>query len=392
MKQQTTFIFLLLSVLLITSCETSPKPTEKKSIHQPTISNPVYIGTYTKKEGHVDGKAQGIYLMHQQTNGSLKMIATAAEATNPSWITLSHDKKYLYAVNELVANESKSGYINAYKVADDYSLTLVDKKSTGAFAPCHIAVDATDTYVITANYVGGVVKEFKKETDGSLTAINTIDLNTLPDQKAEASHAHQITFSKDNKFVYINDLGDDKIWIYKFDETTGKLTPNSQPYISTVKGAGPRHLVIAPNNKFVYGVNELNSTITVYSLNETTGGLTKIQSISTLPDAFTEWNSCAEIAIHPSGKYVYASNRGHNSIAAFKVHKEDGTLEIIDWQSSGGEIPRYFGLDPESENIYVANQNSSNIVKLAIQNDGSLKSTNTQMQVDTPVCIVFYNK
>ncbi|SFU72458.1 6-phosphogluconolactonase [Pustulibacterium marinum] len=382
-----------MSAIAFTSCKEEKKKTinQEQSITETKnhIENPVYVGTYTKKEGHVDGKADGIYLMDKQSDGKLKMIATVAELTNPSWVTISHDTKYLYAVSELVDVEGNSGYLGVYEINDDYTLHEVAQIPSGAYAPCHIAVDKTDKYVFVANYAGGVFMEFKKGMNNSFKNINKVNLNELPEAVTKTSHAHEITFSDDNKHFYVNDLGDDKIWIYDFDESNGDIKPNQQPYVSTVKGAGPRHFVIADNQKFAYSINELNSTVTVFSFDKNTGGLKKLQAITTLPEDYKEFNATAEIAIHPNGKYLYASNRGHNSIAAFKIDAEKGTLSSIGYQSTEGDFPRYFGIANQGKTIYAANQNTGNIAELVIHEDGTLSSANNVVEVPTPVCMAF---
>ena len=391
MKKTTSLFFSGVLLLFMIACKENKKQQAGVAEVQETI-NPVYIGTYTRNEGFVDGKANGIYLMNKKADGSLEMVKTVAEIVNPSYVKISKDRKNLYAVSELGPNEGDSGFIYAYKINEDYSLTELGKWSTGAFAPCHINIDNTDAFVFVSNYVGGVVVEYKRNDDGSLTEIDKLEINNIdPSENTGDSHAHAVTIPASNKYIYISDLGNDKIWIYDFDQTTGKLTPNQQPFAQVAKGAGPRHFAFTPNQKFAYSVNELNSTVTAFSYDATSGGLTSIQTISTLPNDFEGNNACAEIAVHPDGKFLYASNRGHNSIVAFEIDQNTGLLQTINYQSTQGDFPRFFILNNDGTMIYVANQNTSNIAFLKIEENGGLSPSNINaVEVKTPVCIEIY--
>jgi 6-phosphogluconolactonase len=322
------------------------------------------------------------------------MVKTVAEIVNPSYVKISKDRKNLYAVSELGPNEGDSGFIYAYKINEDYSLTELGKHSTGAFAPCHINIDNTDTFVFVSNYVGGVVMEYKKDDNGSLTEIEKLEINNInPSENTGDSHAHSVCIPASNKYIYISDLGNDKIWIYNFDQTTGQLTPNQQPFVKVAKGAGPRHFAFSSNQKFAYSLNELNSTVTAFSYDSTSGGLTSIQTISTLPEGFSGENNCAEIAVHPTGKFLYASNRGHNSIVAFAIDQNTGLLQPMNYQSTQGDYPRFFALNSDGNMIYAANQNTDTVAFLKIQENGSLEpSAMNTVEVKTPVCIAFYNR
>jgi len=393
MNKISSLLLLSLTVLSAVACKEN-KTVQTMVTETEEAINPVYIGTYTRNEGFVDGKADGIYLMDLKSDGNLEMVSTVADIINPSFVKISNDGKNLYSVSELGDHEGDSGFIYAYKINDDFSLTEIGKLSTEAFAPCHINIDNTDSFVFVSNYVGGVVMEFKRNDDGSLTKIDKLDLNMInPSEDTGNSHAHAVTIPKNNKYIYISDLGNDKIWIYDFDQTTGQLTPNQQSYAKIEKGGGPRHFVFNPNQQYAYSVNELNSTITAFSYDNASGGLTTIPTISTLPDDFKGNNSCAEIAIHPNGKFLYASNRGHNSIVAFEINQSSGELQIINHQNTQGEFPRFFALNSDGTLIYVANQNTSSIALLKIEENGSLSNSDiAPIQVKTPVCIEFLNR
>lgn len=386
-------MFSSLLMLTIAACKENKQQQTAITEKQESI-NPVYIGTYTRNEGFVDGKANGIYLMNKKADGSLEMVKTVAEIVNPSYVKISKDRKNLYAVSELGENEGDSGYIYSYKINEDFSLTELGKLSTEGFAPCQINIDNTDTFVFVANYVGGVVMEYKRNEDGSLTKTNKLETNKINlSENTGNSHAHSVNIPASNAYIYISDLGNDKIWIYDFDQNTGQLTPNQQPFVEVAKGAGPRHFAFTPNQKFAYSVNELNSTVTAFSYDSDSGKLTKIQTISTLPDDFKGENSCAEIEVHPNGKFLYASNRGHNSIAAFEIDQNTGQLQTINYQSTQGQFPRFFTLNSNGTMIYAANQNTSTIAFLKIQENGSVVPSNINtVEVKTPVCIAFYNR
>jgi len=393
MNKITSILFSASMLLSIAACKENKTDQTMTTEPQATI-NPVYIGTYTRNEGFVDGKADGIYLMNMKADGSLEMVKTAAEIINPSYVKISKDGKNLYAVSELGEHEGDSGFIYTYKINEDFSLTELGKLSTEAFAPCHINIDHTDNFVFVSNYLGGVVMEYKRNDDGSLTKVDKLELNSInPSENTGNSHAHAVTIPNSNKHIYISDLGNDKIWIYDFDQATGQLTPNTQTFAQVAKGAGPRHFAFTPNQNFAYSVNELNSTVTAFSYDSASGGLSNIQTISTLPEGFDGENNCAEIAIHPNGKSLYASNRGHNSIVAFKIDQTAGLLQPINYESTQGDYPRFFTLNGDATMVYAANQNTSTIAFLKIEENGGLSAADiNKVEVKTPVCIEFYNR
>jgi 6-phosphogluconolactonase len=378
-------IFLKLSIILLFasfSCGRNPgKKNDEMNL------NTIYTGTYTKKEGHVNGQADGIYTLYQDPeNGSLKYGATVAKIINPSFVKVSKDNKHLYAVSELGRNDAASGFIYSYKINPDHSLTETGKLSTEGYAPCHIATDQTGEFVFVSNYMGGVVVVYKKNADGSLEKKQKIILDN-----PEISNAHSVSISANNKHAYIADLGNDKIRIFDFDAEKGILTLNKQPFLELEKGAGPRYFVFSKDDKTAYSINELNSSISVFGINET-GGLHLIQNISSLPDDFTDKNSAADIHLHPSGKFLYASNRGHNSIATFKIDSESGKLESAGHTSTQGKTPRNFALSPDGSYLYAANQDSNTISIFKIDpENGELSPHLKPLEVKTPVCIEFMN-
>jgi 6-phosphogluconolactonase len=379
-------IFLKLSIILLFTSFSCGRNSGKNTNAEMSL-NTIYTGTYTKKEGHVNGQADGIYTLYQNPeNGSLKFGATVAKIINPSFVKVSKDNKYLYAVSELGGNEAASGIVYSYKINPDHSLTETGKLSTESDAPCHIAMDQTGEFVFVSNYVGGVVVVYKKKADGSLEKKQKINLDNQ-----ETSNAHSVSISANNKHAYVADLGNDKIRIFDFDAERGQLALNKQPFLELEKGAGPRHFTFSKDNKIAYSINELNSSISVFGINET-GGLQLIQNISSLPNDFTDKNSAADIHLHPSGKFLYASNRGHNSIAAFRIDENSGKLEGIGYTSTLGKTPRNFAISPDGSYLYAANQDSNNISIFKIDSEnGELTPYLEPLEVKTPVCIEFMN-
>lgn len=349
-----------------------------------TVPEFMYVGTYTKKEGHVDGKANGIYLVKINTiNGSAELVSTVAEMENPSFVERSPDGKNLYAVSELTGEDG--GYIYAFTINDDNSLALLNKLPTNGLAPCHTGLDKTGQLVFVANYVGGVVMVYKRDDDGSLTVSQKIVLNN-----PGVSNAHMAIVSPDNRFLFVVDKGNDAIWSFIIDPETGTVIPNKVPSKSLPKGAGPRHLAFHPNGKFAYVINELGNTISAFKYDSTNGRFNDLQTITTLPENYKEPNTTAEIQIHPNGKFLYGSNRGLNNIVLYSINEQTGRLTLKDFTPTLGEIPRYFTIDPTGKFLYAANQNSDSIVLFDIhKKNGTLAYSGHALAVKTPVSMVF---
>lgn len=382
------FLLPLTFTLILTSCKNDKTTSAENEILKEDAmekkdGNTMYIGTYTKKEGHVDGQAEGIYTVYQNLeSGNLEFGETVAQVTNPSFVKASSDKKNLYAVSELGSGDGESGFIYSYKIKEDDSLEELGKISTESYAPCYIAEDQSGDFIFVANYMGGVVMMYEKEGNGNLVKKQNITL-----ENPEKSHPHSVNISADNKFVYITDLGNDRIWIYNLNTEEGSLQPHETPFISLKEGAGPRHFAFSENQNYAYSINELNSTLSVFKVYGS-GGLEEIQVISALPEDFSGNNSAADIHLHPTGKFIYASNRGHNSIASFKIDNETGELSVIGFTSTEGDTPRNFAISEEGDFIYVANQDSGNITIFEVDSStGELRFTGNELKVKTPVCI-----
>lgn len=368
---------LLLILLLMNQNYSQAQETEAENV--------LFVGTYTKKEGHVDGKAEGIYAVYQdRETGKLRKGKTAAVVTNPSFLKTTPDGKFLYAVSELTSKDASSGFIYSYKIKKDHSLEEIGKLSTEGFAPCHIALDNSGNFVFVSNYLGGIVSVFERDENGILAKKEVLKIG---DQKN--SHPHSVRFSPDNKHFYVADLGEDKISIFNFNAETGEIIPHSPGNISLKEGTGPRHLVFSADAEYLYSANELNNSVSVFKVNES-GGLELLQNLSTLPDSFSGKNSVADIHFHPSGTFLYVSNRGHNSIVIYEVNKETGKLKMEDFVNTRGKTPRNFTFGPEGKFLYVANQDSDTVSIFEVDSvTGKLDTLREIFEVKTPVCLEF---
>lgn len=354
-----------------------------------------YIGTYTRSMPFVEAKSEGVYIYRLNVmTGQLTHQSTVPGLQNPSFLALSPSRKFLYSVNEIDDKDGqKSGGVTAFaRDLETGELTYLNDQISGGAAPCHLIVDSTEKFVLAANYTGGSVCVMPIQPDGSLGEmcefIQHEGASMVNPQRQEKAHAHSINLDNSNRFAYVPDLGLDKVMIYNFDNATGKLKPNMQPFIDMAPGAGPRHFDFHPNGKVAYVINELGNTITACSFDSETGNLSELHSVPTLPSGFDDENTTADIHVHPSGKFVYGSNRGHNSIASFKVDQKTGKLTAIGHTSTQGETPRNFGIDPSGQILLAANQDTSSIATYFIdQTSGTLAPTGFVTNVPTPVCI-----
>ncbi len=351
----------------------------------------VYIGTYTSGKS----KSEGIYIYKLNlASGALEPYKTVKNVIEPSFLAIDKSKKYLYAVNETVEYEGKqSGAVSAFAINQKTgNLEFLNKQPSLGGAPCHVSVSDNGKFVLVANYVGGNVAVFPVEKDGKLGA--SIDLEQhsgsgANKERQEAAHAHSIMLDENNRFVFANDLGIDKVMIYEFDKQSGKLKPNSaQPFYQTKAGAGPRHFKFHPNEKFAFVINELDMTISSLAYDAKQGRLKEIQIVPTLPADFSGANTCADIHVAPNGKFLYGSNRGHDSIVSYRIDEKTGKLEYVEHTSTGGKTPRNFAIDPGGQFLLAANQNSDLIVVFRIDEEsGKLEPTGKTAQVPSPVCL-----
>jgi 6-phosphogluconolactonase len=350
-----------------------------------------FIGTYTSK---TDSK--GVYSFHfDSSSGRLTSMAVAAITRDPSFLTVARNEKYLYAVNELSEfNGKKSGAVTSYSLdPKSGKLVQLNQVPSGGADPCYVFFDQTGRYLLVANYTGGSVATFPVATDGRIGTASAFvqHIGSGPNkERQEGPHAHYIAASDDNRFVFVVDLGLDEVVVYRFDPANGSLTPNDPPFVKLAPGAGPRHLAFHPNGKFAYVLNEVNSTVTAFAYDSKNGLFSPLQTLSTIPKDFTAHNDTAEIVVHPSGKFLYASNRGHDSIVEFTIDPARGTLTLAEDFPTEGKTPRNFALDPTGKFLLAANQESNNIVVFRIdQSTGALSASGQVAQVPAPVDIVF---
>ncbi|MBC8352541.1 MAG: lactonase family protein [Planctomycetes bacterium] len=351
----------------------------------------VYVGTYTR-----GSESKGIYTLRlNMKTGSLKQIAVAEGVDNPSFVAIHPSNKFLYAVGEISEFKGETaGGVAAFAInPKDGSLTKLNEKSSGGAGPCHLVVDATGKNVLVANYGGGSVACLPINADGTLEDASSFiqhEGSSIDERRQKGPHGHSINVSPDNKFAFAADLGLDKILIYALDAKTGQLTPNKPAAVKVKPGSGPRHFAFHPTGKYAYVINEMTLTVTAFKYNAKRGRLKTLQTISTIPDDDRDQKglSTAEIRVHPSGKFLYGSNRGHDTIVAFSINQVTGELTYIENESTQGKTPRNFFIDPTGTYLLAENQSSNSIVVLRINQDtGELESTGNSIEIPSPVCI-----
>ena len=348
-----------------------------------------FVGTYTTKTA-----SKGIYVFHYDANsGKLTPIGLAAETPDPSWVAIHPNGKFLYAVNEA----GKNSMVSAFSLeAKSGKLTLLNQLPALGEDPCYLSFDRTGKYVFVANYTSGNVAVFPIEADGKLGAAtaNVRDEGKLGPNKErqDGPHAHWIESSPDNRYFLVSDLGLDEILVYPFDASSGAFARDSYNKVGHVRadaGSGPRHLAFLAD-RWVFSVNELKSTVTWFLYDPLRGWFTELSNVSMLPKGFSGRNDAAEIAIHASGKFLYASNRGHDSIALFHIDPANGKLTAAGDFSVQGKEPRHFAIDPSGSFLLAEDQLSDKIVTFRIdQKTGVLAPTGDSVEVPSPVCLAF---
>lgn len=377
----------LLGLMILIACGPSNQ-NQSKEMPEKNLT-PVFVGTYTRDEGWVNGQSDGIQLVWlDEETGTFSNPSLAAEVINPSFLAKHPNGRVLYAVSELARPDEPTGFLYSFAIGEDMSLTEVSKVETTGTAPCHVSVDQTGNYVFVANYLGGIVKMYATSEVGELTEQDEIQLEgSGAHERQDASHTHMVRVSPDNKFLFVPDLGANKIWRFVIDHESGRLVPAPVPFERLQPEAGPRHLDFHPQG-FVFAINELGGTINAYSYASDVGGLELIDSYPTLPEGYLGVNSCADIHVHPGGRYLYGSNRGHDSIVIYET-ASDGTLRLIGFQNTGGKGPRNFQISRNGRFLFAANQDSNNVVSFAIdQETGALRKI-SEIGIKTPVCLVF---
>lgn len=343
-----------------------------------------YVGTYTR------GGSRGIYRVSMNdATGALKIENSFPGAENPSFLAIDPSNRFLFSVSEA----GSVGSVVSYAIDSVGNLSQLSQQSSRGAAPAHISVSDDASFVLVANYNSGSVALLPVNPDGELLAATSVRQHTgssVNPQRQQEPHAHSINLDRNEQFALAADLGTDEIRVYRIDRDANQLVPTEPPAYDTEPGAGPRHFVFTPNGQRVYVINELSNTMTGYAYDEQTGALSRIDSISTLPAGFSGRNTCAEVRISADGKYLYGSNRGHDSIVVFEVDAATGSLTFLQHMSTGGRTPRNFEIDPTGRFLIAANQDSNNLVVFSIDpSTGMLSETGHTVTIPSPVCVRF---
>jgi 6-phosphogluconolactonase len=347
----------------------------------------VFVGTYT------DGKSKGIYRMVLDTaSGKLSEPALAAELDSPSFLAVHPTHKFLYAVNEV--GGGKPGAVTSFALdPGSGKLTKLNQQSTMGDSPCHLVVDATGKNVLVANYGGGSVAVLPIGADGKLAPASAFIQHTgkvFDARRQGQPHAHSVNLDKENRFAVVADLGLDRVFVYKFDPTHGKLSPNDPPSTKVADRSGPRHFAFHPDGKHAYVINEINCTVTAFDYDAEHGTLSEIQTIPTMPVAVQPRHSTAEVVVHPAGKFLYGSNRGHDSLAVYTIDPRTGHLKNVEYQPTGGKTPRNFAVDPTGSFVLAENMGSDTIVVFRVDPEtGALAPTGQVVDIPSPCCVKF---
>ena len=389
MKKYLLFFCLILTV--IGACQPAVKEKSEETVDTSKLT--LFIGTYTLKEGHVDGQGEGVYVYEMdKATGELSYLATSESVISPSYLAVHPNGKWVFAVNEFNGGEEEFASLSVleYKEADHSLSYLTSANALGQY-PCYVSLDNSGNFAMIANYVGGSVAAYAIDNEGLIEEASSYKQHegSTTHPRQEAAHAHMIVQHPKYGWVFAVDLGADKVFEYKLDTLSMTLDfvadyPVSEPM------SGPRHLAFHPERDFAYLLNELNGTVEVRQLSEADHFGTVIQTVSTMAEGDERAPASAAIKVHPSGKFLYASNRGEvNEIVAYAI-AEDGTLSPVGWKSTQGLVPRDFEIDPTGTFLLAANQDSNSIVTFRInQETGALEETGLVAEVSTPVCIKF---
>tara|TARA_B100000686_G_scaffold355352_1_gene473257 strand:- start:11510 stop:12679 length:1170 start_codon:yes stop_codon:yes gene_type:complete len=367
---------------------TTAKWTSKKAYSQ-TQQMPqyAYVGSYTSEERDAQGNGINVYRIDPDSKDWLHI--QNIDLVNPSFLASDRTNRFLYSVH------ADADYASAFAIdAQSGQLKLINQQTTGGTNGVHLAVDQSNGFLVVSNYASGSMAVLPIANDGSLLPLSDIfELEGSPGPnliQQTSSHPHHNPFDHEGRFFVVPDKGFDKVFVFRVDASNGTLIPAETPSIASRPGSAPRHASFHPTLPYLYVINELDSTMAVFEYNSRTGGLNEIQLLTTLPKGFMDYNTTAEVAVHPSGRFLYGSNRGHNSIVAYSINQMTGMLSPIGWTSSGGERPRYFGIDPSGTLLYACNQDTHTIIGFAIdQNTGELSPTGMIVETGSPVTIVF---
>ncbi len=347
-----------------------------------------YAGTYSERG------SKGIYVYRfDRSQGKLTEIQTVTEGKSPNFLVVHPNKKYLYAVyNEGKQKVDKQGSVAAFKIDQATGfLTMINESPSQGSGPAHVSADPKGRFLYVSNYGEGNFSVYRVNPDGGIGAVTDVIKHTGSGgnpQRQSAPHVHSVIPSRDGKFIYVSDLGIDKVMIYEVDDKTGKVSPGKSPYGANASGSGPRHFTIHPNGKFGFSAEELTSTVASFKIDQLTGALTPIERVSMLPDEFKEKSSAADIHLSPDGKFLYASNRGHESLVIYAVNASTGKLTFVAHENTRGRHPRNFCIDSRGQFVFVANRDTDNITIFSRDaRSGKLKYTGTETQTPAVVCI-----
>ncbi len=363
-------------------------PQPPKMPARPTF---VFAGTFTGTRG----KGKGIYAYWLQTSGmevsqniTLVPLGVAVETSNPSWIEIDPKRRLVFSVNA-----DPNGGVSSFSIDPSGKLKPINQVSSKGAGPAHLTLDPTGKFVLVANYTSGHVAVIPVAPDGRLSEATTVIPHagkSVHPERQSGPHAHCCTFDPAGRFVFVCDLGIDRVMAYRLDPASGKLTANDPAFASVKPGSGPRHIAFRPDGRFAYVINELTSTITAFSYDAAAGKLTEIQTLSSLPEYYDGPNAGAEIAVHPGGKWLYASNRGNNTVILFNVDPDKGTLSYVEEQGTGGKTPRHFGLQPNAQHLVIANQDTDQLLACRIDSgNGRLKPSGVFADCPSPTCAQF---
>lgn len=354
----------------------------------------MYVGTYTQSDAPPTHRDEGIFVFRfDAQTGALERLSAAGGAQNPSFLALHPNGSFLYAVGEVRDYQGKdSGAVHAYaRDRATGALTYLNGQSTVGTWPCHLSVDHSGRYVLVANYLSGSSTMLPIRADGTLGEASDFvqhQGSSVNPQRQEGPHAHSIMVAPDNRFAFVPDLGLDQVLSYRLDLERGKLVSNDAPHTRTAPGAGPRHFDFHPNGRWAYLINEIGNTLSAYTYDAGCGVLTALNTVPTLPAGFSGTSHTADVHVHPGGKFVYGSNRGHDSIFIGAIDQGTGQVTVVGQESTQGQTPRNFAIDPTGAFLLAANQSSNNIVVFRIDpQSGRLSPTGHSAQVPAPVCL-----
>ena len=352
-----------------------------------TTKELLYIGTYSQRG------SQGIYVFQfDRENLDLRLIQTVEGKESPSFLAIHPDKECLYAVyREGITSDSKAGTVKAYKIGPEGRLTSLNEQSSEGQGPCHVSIDPQGAYVYVSNYADGSLAVYPAGSDGALSPASDVIVHRgsgPSERRQKSAHMHSIVPASNGKYVYASDLGMDAIIAYAIDRENGTLSYNEDQYTHTRAGGGPRHFDIHPSGRYAYSVEELTSTVAAYEVDKTNGALRYVERGNMLPDDFTGKNTAADIQVSPDGKFLYASNRGHNSLAVFAIDQKSGKLDFVEHNDTQGKRPRNLLIDQKGSYVFVANRDSDNVVVFERNpNTGSIEYSGEKVTVPAAVCI-----